>query len=448
MAPTRDGYWEQEFARWLAPFLDALGRKERRHWAPLYLRGLLAPGERKSIEPLAARVAPGQTQQLHHFVAASPWDVAPVEAVLARTADALVGGPDAVLIVDDTALPKKGTHSVGVAPQYCGALGKRANCQCLVSLTLARDDVPVPVALRLFLPQAWTSDAARCRRAGVPPAAQVAQTKPELALAEVRRLHAAGVRFGAVLADAGYGSSAAFRHGLSALGLTWAVGLSREQRFYPASVGVRAPGPRGRRGGQPKHPVPTAARAAAHAVIAALGPRAFRTIRWRRGTKGWLTAQFAACRVRIADGAATATGAHLPGEEVWLVCERRTTGEQKYYVTNHAPDTPLRQLAAVLKARWSCEQAHQQLKEELGLDHFEGRSWHGLHHHAVLTLVAFAFLQHLRVGEKKAAHAGGPARDHAPGDPPRPAAAPRARAAVPALSRTRAVPSAALNLAE
>ena len=132
--------WEDELERWLAPFLAALGREERRRWAVVYLKGLLLPGERKSVEPPAARVAPGSAEQLHHLIGGSPWATAPLEAVLAREADRLVGGPDAVLVVDDTALPEQGKHPVGVARQYCGALGKRANCQALVSLTLARGE--------------------------------------------------------------------------------------------------------------------------------------------------------------------------------------------------------------------------------------------------------------------------------------------------------------------
>ena len=152
---------------WLAPFLDVLGRKTRRRWAPLDLHGLLGPGGRKSLQPLATRLGLGGHDQLQHFIASPAWDDAPLRRVLVATADALVGGPGAVLVVDDTACPKKGTHSVGVARQYCGALGKRANCQVLVSLTLARDEVPVPVGLRLFLPDAWARAPDRCARAGV-----------------------------------------------------------------------------------------------------------------------------------------------------------------------------------------------------------------------------------------------------------------------------------------
>src|SRR3712207_2558410 len=192
MEMSAPGGWEGELERWLAPFLAALGREAQRRWAPLYLKGLLLPGERKSVEPLAARVAPGDTEQLHHFLGGSPWATGPLEAVLAREADRLVGGPDAVLVVDDTALPKQGRHSVGVARQYCGALGKRANCQVLVSLTLARGEVPVSVGLRLFLPEAWADDPGRCARAGVPEEHRRSLAKAEIALEEIDRVLAAG----------------------------------------------------------------------------------------------------------------------------------------------------------------------------------------------------------------------------------------------------------------
>src|SRR4051812_36150679 len=193
-----------------------MGRATRRRWAPLYLHGLLGPDGRKSLQPLAARLGLGGHDQLQHFIASPAWDDAPLRRVLAGEADALVGGPGAVLVVDDTALPKKGERSVGVARQYCGALGKRANCQALVSLTLARGEVPLPLGLRLFLPDEWTADPERCARAGVPEEHRRALAKPDLALAEIDRVIAAGVRFGRVLADAGYGASAAFRRGLSA----------------------------------------------------------------------------------------------------------------------------------------------------------------------------------------------------------------------------------------
>src|SRR5208337_3585482 len=212
---SRTSDWKEELGRFLKPFLDRLGHKARRQMCPLYVTGLIGPGDRKSIQPMAERLAPGDYDQMHHFVAAGAWDAAPLEKELLVQADRLVGGSDAVLVVDDTAMPKKGTHSVGVAAQYASALGKTANCQTLVSLTLARGEVPVMVALRLFLPESWTSDLVRLKRAGVPAEYQTARTKPEIALAEIDRMIAAGVRFGCVLADAGYGLSAPFRQALT-----------------------------------------------------------------------------------------------------------------------------------------------------------------------------------------------------------------------------------------
>jgi SRSO17 transposase len=201
--------WEEELGRWLKPFLDCLGHKARRRMCPLYISGLIGPGDRKSVQPMAARLAPGE----YHFIADGIWDAAPLEAELLVQADRLVGGKDAVLVIDDTAMPKKGDRSVGVAPQYASSLGKTANCQTLVSLTLARGEVPVMVALRLFVPDSWTSNPVRSKRAGVPVEYRAARTKPEIALAEIDRVMAAGMRFGCVLADAGYGLSAPFRQG-------------------------------------------------------------------------------------------------------------------------------------------------------------------------------------------------------------------------------------------
>src|SRR5918911_2971607 len=241
--------WEQAFAAWLAPFLAVVVHKVRCRGAPVYVRGLLGPGERKAVQPMAARVAPRDNDQLHHFISSPAWTTAPLEAVLAREADRLVGGADAVLIIDDTALPKKGVHSVGVARQYCGALGKTANCQALVSLTLARHEVPVPVALRLYLPKEWTADRARCRKAGVPAACRRFRSKGAIALAELDRLLAAGVRFGCVVADAGYGAGARFRRGLAQRVACWAVGIPKAQKVYSAAVTVTWPpaAPTGRR---------------------------------------------------------------------------------------------------------------------------------------------------------------------------------------------------------
>src|SRR6266853_4591958 len=311
-------------------------------------------------------------------------------------ADRLVGGSDAVLVIDDTALPKKGKHSVGVAPQYASALGKNANCQTLVSLTLARGEVPVMLALRLFLPESWTNDRVRLKRAGVPVEYRIARTKPEMALAEIDRVIAAGVRFGCVLADAGYGLSAPFRQGLTARGVAWAVGIPRHLKVYP--VAVKLIWPVATRGRPRKRYIPDILSIPAEDMLA---DAKWQNVSWRNGTKGKLEARFAAVRVRTADGPPQRIKdkgqQHLPGDEAWLIGEHRPSGEKKYYLANLSAKTDLRMLAATIKARWICEQAHQQLKEELGLDHFEGRSWQGLHRHALMTMIAYAFLQHRRL---------------------------------------------------
>jgi SRSO17 transposase len=391
----RTSDWKEELGRFLKPFLARLGHKARRQMCPLYVSGLIGPGDRKSIQPMAERLALGEYDQLHHFIADGVWDAAPVETELLVQADRLIGGSDAVLVVDDTAIPKKGTHSVGVAPQYCSALGKTANCQTLVSLTLARGEVPVMLALRLFLPESWTSKRARLERAGVPTEYRTARTKLEMALAEIDRIIAAGVRFGCVLADAGYGMSAPFRQGLTARKLAWAVGIPRHLKVYPADVQmIRPVTPRGR----PRQRIPDTLSVAVQDMLATAK---WQNISWRTGTKGKLRARFAAVRVRVADGSPQRikdkTYQHVPGEQAWLIGEHRASGEKKYYLANLPANTDLRTLAATIKARWVCEQAHQQLKEELGLDHFEGRSWQGLHRHALMTMIAYAFLQYRRL---------------------------------------------------
>lgn len=392
--------WNTELRTWLSPFLEKLGHKARRQMCPLYVSGLIGPGDRKSVQPMAERFAPGDYDRLHHFVAAGVWDATPLETELLVHADRLVGGSDAMLVIDDTAMPKKGEHSVGVAPQYASTLGKTANCQTLVSLTLARGEVPVMVALRLFLPDSWTSDRVRLKRAGVPAEYQTARTKPEIALAEIDRIMAAGVRFGCVLADAGYGLSAPFRQALTARGLAWAVGIPRHLKVYP--VGVKLVWPKAVRGRPRKRHIPDILSAAAADMLA---NAKWQTVSWRNGTKGPLKARFAAVRVRTADGPPQRIWdmgqQHMLGDEAWLIGEHRILGEKKYYLANLPAGTDLRSLAATIKARWICEQAHQQLKEELGLDHFEGRSWQGLHRHALMTMIAYAFLQHRRLAKAR-----------------------------------------------
>lgn len=395
--------WRDDLREWLDPFVATLGDRRRERMCPAYVEGLIGPGDRKSVQPMAMRSPGIGYDQLHHFISAALWDSAPLEKELCRQADALVGGSDAWLIIDDTALPKKGRASVGVAPQYASVLGKNANCQTLVSVTLASGEVPVMIGLRLFLPQSWTSDKARMDRAKVPEEVRTYRTKPEIALAEIDRVRSAGARFGGVLADAGYGLSGPFRQALTERGLTWAVGIPHKQKVYPVDVALIFP-VAGR--GRPRvNQVPDVPSRPAQEMLES---EKWQTVSWRRGTKGKLSARFAATRVRVADGPPQRIGnlgqQHLPGEEVWLVGEHRSTGERKYYLSNLPADTPLKKLAGAIKARWVCEQAHQQLKEELGLDHFEGRSWQGLHRHALMTMIAFAFLQARRLnaaGRKK-----------------------------------------------
>src|SRR6266436_913729 len=315
---TATSDWEDELEHWLRPFQDRLGHKTRQRMCPLYVAGLIGPGDRKSVQPMAERLATGNYDQLHHFIADGVWDAAPLESELLIQADRLVGGKDAVLVIDDTALPKKGDRSVGVAAQYASSLGKTANCQTLVSLTLARGEVPVMVALRLFLPENWTSDAARLKRAGVPVEHRAARTKPEIALAEIDRVVAAGVHFGCVLADAGYGLSAPFRQGLTTRGVAWAVGIPRHLKVYP--VGVKLVWPVANRGRPRKRHITDILSSAAEDTLA---NAKWQNVSWRNGTKGRLEARFAAVRVRIADGPPQRImdmGAqHLPGEEVWVI---------------------------------------------------------------------------------------------------------------------------------
>lgn len=388
--------WQKRLDRWLEPFLDALGNKRRRLWAPLYIFGLLLPGDRKSMQPISSRVAPKEVEQIQHFVSTSCWDTAPVEEVLCQKVDEMLGGESSFLIVDDTSLPKKGTHSVGVAHQYCGALGKQANCQCLVSLTLARDDVAAPLALRLYLPKEWTTDPARRKKGRVPESVSY-RPKWRIALDEIDRARASGARFGCVLADAGYGTGAEFRQGLNNRGIAWAVGITSTHNMYVDDVEVSIP--RRSRGPRRTRALPNKSPCSAERFIEKHG--VFKRIRWRKGTKGPLTGEFAIVRVRPADGPETTDGLHLPGEPAWLVCERLSNGDRKFYLVGLPASTSQKKIVGTIKARWSCEQMHQQMKEELGLDHFEGRSWFGLHHHAVLTMIAFAFLQHLRLTENK-----------------------------------------------
>jgi SRSO17 transposase len=301
------------------------------------------------------------------------------------------------------------------------------------------------IAPRSSLPEDWCGAAGRRATAGVPEAIAY-RPKWRIALDEIDRVLAAGARFGRVLADAEYGKAAEFRAGLAERRLAYAVGVLPTQKVYPADVALTDPArkPTGR---PRKHPVPSAASVAAAELLESR-PEAFRAISWRTGTKGPLRAEFAALRVRVADGPVAARAQHLPGAEGWLVGEHRATGQRKHYLSNLPADASLEALAASIKARWVCGQMHQQLKGEPGLGHFEGRGWRGLHHHALLCQLAFAFLQHRRLGGKKrrrSARAGAatPAEPAGGAPPPHPGGAqPRAAALSPLPAALRASPPA------
>lgn len=382
--------WQRSFSDFLSPCLKTLDHPKQRTCLPKYIRGLLAPLERKSTEPIAEHVGLPY-QRLHHFLNVSPWNTDALDHLLAKRAQSLCGGKKGVLIIDDTALPKSGAHSVGVAHQYCGALGKLANCQSLVTLTLADGRVFAPLSMRLFLPKSWTADPERCFEAGVPEHLHAYRSKSDLALEELDRVLARGTTFRVVLADAGYGVSKTFRQALTARGLTWAVGIVGHQKVFGEQVTVAAAPLQTKNAGRPrKHGVPSEPARPIRDVLHAFPPHCWHTIR------GGKKARWLVVRARIADGVEDARGRHFPGELVWVVGEKRRGGEIKYHVTNHAAGMSKTQIVRDIKSRWACETLHAQAKEELGLDHFEGRSWRGLTHHVTLVMLAMLFLQTVR----------------------------------------------------
>ena len=360
-----------------------------------YLHGLLLDGERKSIEPLSRRVPGGNEQNLQQFINQSPWDSAPVLAAYRAQMAAAFAEPDGVLVVDDTGLPKQGRHSVGGARQYCGALGKRANCQVAVSLHYATPMADYPLARQLYLPETWTADPARLDRARVPAVAREFRTKWAIALALLAEIRAEGLPHAVVVADAGYGVVGEFRAGLEARHESYLVGLSGEE------VVLTEP-PRG----VPQRPARARGRPATQAYLAPdqvptplreLASRLERTrVGWRTGTKGTLEAEFAWVRVwpvhRWQNGLPAAAIPPAESAARWLLVEWRADGTIKYALSNLPADTPLARAVGWWKERWQVERGYEQLKDELGLDHFEGRSWPGFHHHATMTFLAYGFL--------------------------------------------------------
>ena len=352
----------KRLGRFLDQFAGCFGRRAHRTYASRYVQGLVNDSERKSMQPMHGRLSdPGSYQGLQHFITHSTWEPRPFWQQLRAILPVRRG----VLAIDDTGLPKQGKASVGVQRQYCGALGKIANCQVAVSTALITNGMAWPTSLELYLPADWVTDETR-REAARIPATVTFREKWRIALAHVRAVLHAGITIEAVVADAAYGQIAKFRTALERLGLAYVVAV-------PYYVSARL---------TPEAPLDSLA-----AIAKALAPSRWRRITWGHGTKGRLVARFAAIRVRPAKSRG----------DRWLLCEESLTdGERKYYVSNLPPATPLRTLVTLARGRWAVEIQYRDLKSELGLDHFEGRSYPGWHHHAVLAAMTYTFIQRER----------------------------------------------------
>jgi SRSO17 transposase len=372
-------------------------------WSLVYLRGLLQDGDRKSIEPLVARVdlpAPlrvkNPDQCLQNFVNQADWDDQAVWRRYRGQMAAALADAEAVFVIDDTTFPKQGRHSVGVQRQHCGALGKTANCQCAVSVHYAAPAGHCPLAMRLYLPESWLGDAERLDKAGVPPSSRQMKTKGEIALELLDQVRAEGLPGRVVVADSGYGVSKAFRDGLAGRDLHYVVGVTGEMVVFTEEPRWVAPRPS--RGGRPRTRPRLAEGSCPPATLEDLASRLpRREMSWRRGTKGDLRGKFSWTRVWPAQG--WATGDCSGADPIWLLIEEQADGAIKYAYSNLPAEAPMERGVLLWRSRWPVEQGYQQMKGELGLDHFEGRSWRGFHHHACLVMRAFGFLalERLRV---------------------------------------------------
>jgi SRSO17 transposase len=365
-------------------------------WAGVYLQGLLLDGERKSIEPLSRRITlpEGLTskdpeQALQQFVNQSPWDEAKVLQRYRRAMAGTFASSEGIFLFDDVSCPKQGTHSVGVQRQYCGALGKKANCQVAVSAHYVSAKGHYPLDLRLYLPDSWLSAKGRLDAAGVPEGERRALTKPEIALELLDRVRAEGLPGWAVVADAGYGVSGDFRDGLEARKLSYVVGVTEDFIAFTQQPRWELPAWSGR-GRRPTRlqlaegsPQPIALSELAKAVR-------LRRVTWREGTKGKLSGRFA--WLRVWPGQGWQTGDCAGQGPIWLLIEEQADGKIKYAFSNLPEGTSMKRAVRLWKSRWPVEQGYQQMKEELGLDHFEGRSWRGFHHHAALVILAYGLL--------------------------------------------------------
>ena len=389
---------EARFSEYVEALTTVLGRADRAGPLKDYCIGLLMPGERKSVEPMAAIVAPARVsakhQSLLHLVSQAAWSD---EAVLAKVRELVLPTIEAqgkieAWIVDDTGFAKKGVHSVGVARQYCGRLGKTDNCQIAVTLSIANHAASLPIAYELYLPEDWAVDATRRKKAHVPDDA-IFRTKPEIALAQIRAALAARVAPGVLLTDAGYGADGAFRAGVTASGLTYVVGVQSTLSVWPPGVEPLAPKPWSGRGRPPSRLRRDGEHVAVSAKTLAKGlpEEAWRIVPWREGSNEILSSRFAAVRIRPASRDWKFS---TPHPQEWLLIEW-PEGEKeptKYWLSTLPEDTALDILVDTAKLRWRIERDYEELKSELGLAHFEGRSWRGFHHHAALCIAAYGFL--------------------------------------------------------
>ena len=413
---------EARFVEYIESLAQVLGYVDRAGPLKDYCTGLLMPGERKSVEPIASVVAPlrvsAEHQSLLHFVGQSTWSD---ESLLAKVRELVVPAMETqgrieAWIVDDTGFVKKGVHSVGVARQYCGRLGKTDNCQVAVTLSIANHQASLPIAYRLYLPEEWANDAARRSKAHVPDDVKF-RTKPEIALRQIRAALMAGVARGVVLTDAAYGSDGGFRAGVTEMGLIYAVAVQSTISVWPPGMEPLPPKPWSGRGRKPSR----ARRDADHRPVSAkalattLPKEAWRDVSWREGSNQTLTSRFAAVRIRPAtrDGKLTA-----PQPLEWLLIEWPEDEREptKYWLSTLPEDTPIEVLVDTAKLRWRIERDYEELKSELGLAHFEGRGWRGFHHHATLCIAAYGFL----IRERAAFPPSGPRRREGPVFPRRP----------------------------
>ncbi len=375
---------DRELTAFSEELFGGMGRIERRHAMMLYVMGLLLDGERKSTQPMAARLvadpaeAEAMRQRLQECVSISTWADEEVRRRLAVKLDGELPGVEA-FVVDDTGFPKKGQHSVGVARQYSGTLGRVDNCQVATSLHLASERGSGCIALRLYLPDAWARDEARRRKAGVPEDVSFLR-KWEIALSQLDDALRWGVRPHPVLADAGYGDVFEFREQLDARGLPYVLSIASSQTFW-----LPGRGPEGDEASAEDRPFSAAE------IGNFLGRRVFQRVRWRDGSRGEQASNFARLRVRCARGHSRGDE---PGKEEWLLCEwpDGESAPTKFWLSTLSGSTPVRELARLAKLRWRVERDYQEMKQEVGLDHFEGRTWRGFHHHATLCAVAHGFL--------------------------------------------------------